>query len=106
MASMLGAEGVSVCSLDSMSRVTSPETPKAVVWYRFGKVILHQRRMSMGSRLLRVLLMNLRCSLVRTMSGRLSREDAPEAYPDSRFELVDSLWTPILNMFVLVSSLV
>lgn len=40
---------------------------------------------------------------MRTMRGRLSVEEAPEAYPDSRFEGVaelalDSRWMPILTI--------
>ncbi len=83
MPSMVGASGVSICNLESMSRVTSPETPKAVVWYRLGKVILAHLRTSIGWRLLRVLFRNLRCCLVRMTEGRAPLEDAPEAYPDS-----------------------
>lgn len=36
---------------------------------------------------------------MRMMAARDPAEDAPEAYPDSRFdwfELVDSRWTPIV----------
>jgi hypothetical protein len=98
IASILGAEGVSVWSFESMSKVTRPEIPKAVVWYRLGNVILHHRRISIGARLLSVELMNLRCSFVRTIRGSVSCEDEPEAYPDSRFEEVDSRWTPILTV--------
>jgi len=79
MASMEGEEGDSDCSFESMSSVTRPEMPKAVVWYRFGKVSLAQRRISRGVRALRVVLRNFRCSFVRIIEGRVPAEEEPEA---------------------------
>jgi len=83
MTSIGAEEGVSVCSFERISSVTRPVRPKAVVWYRFGKVIFAQRRMSIGCMELRLLFMNLRCCFVRIREGSWSVDEAPEAYPDS-----------------------
>ena len=56
----------------------------------------------MGGRLLRVELRNFRCSFVRTTWGSAPAEEAPEAYPDSRSELVESMCSPIVNDFIAV----
>ena len=52
--------------------------------------------MSNGDKLLSVLLRNLRCCFVRISDGNVPAEEAPEAYPDSRFEEADSRCIPIL----------
>ncbi len=38
--------GRGILSFDNMSRVTRPVKPKAVVWYRLGRVVMHHRRIS------------------------------------------------------------
>ena len=86
-----------------MSMVTRPVNPKAVVWNRPGKLVMHHLRISTmelepchhclpedgnitvpcGSRNCSCLFRNRRCGFVNTSSGRLASLELPLTYPES-----------------------
>lgn len=70
MASTAGRDGSDADNRASMSMVTRPVSPKAVVWKRRGKRCRAKRRRSMAVIFSICWFRYLRCGLVRVICGR------------------------------------